>query len=737
MSEGSGETRITPTPGSRRIVRCPHCKKAIDATRGRPGQEVVCPACRRKFTLPAASAVAAGAPTATLPPSRPAAATGGAPLPPEANSAATPGPEATRVPTHQDVGTGPSDRTLAVAEERQLGAYRVVGFLGKGGMGQVYKGFDTSLHRHVAIKELAPALAANGELVERFLREARLVAKLNHENICDIYFMGRASDTGVPFFAMEFVDGRSLEDRLKAEGKLPVDEAVSIVRQVSLALRAAHGKGMIHRDIKPANVMLTSDGVVKVTDFGLAKLVEGGQSLTRTDVIMGTPHYMSPEAGQGLPCDLRTDVYSLGVTFFHVLAGRVPFDGPSAPSVLHKQINEELPDLSALREDVPDHVVSVIRRMTMKRVEDRYQDYDALLADLDSLSEGKRPEGGVDGFRLPSISGEQVKVAAQVAGNGGADRGDSGGATSGAAHRPEASVEGEARRRSARPAGRLALRLRSLRHGARPGGHLRGGGAESPAQGRAGRLLDRSHRGDPGPLCRGLRPRGARRRRRVPAPGGELGERGGRLSRRHGTRPSHGRAVAGRRPGSAGRALPLGDGRGGQGRGEPRWPGHGRSRAGGKPRNGHESLRLPRHGGKPSRVHPGRHGRAQQEGRRGEGHRGRELRQASRRRSLRRPTVELPKRELLRQRRGLPLRPRGGALPHPARGGGRSSSWAFSSWPSSSSSDPHPRRASPSSCRRFVARPSRHARGGAIGAPPLARHRAHSKTRKWTRRLRA
>ena len=287
---------------------------------------------------------------------------------------------------------------------RRLGNYEIRGFLGKGGMGCVYEGYDLALHRTVAIKELSQQLATNKPLLERFLREARLVAKLNHENICDIYYMGMDSKRRTPFFAMEFVKGESLDSLIRREGPLPLQTAKDIVTQCIKALNLAFKKAsIIHRDIKPANIMLTTDGTVKVTDFGLAKLLEGGQELTKAEVIMGTPHYMSPEAAQGKACDHRSDIYSLGASFFHLLTGRLPFDGPSAISVLHKHLNEKLPNLSKLRKEIPTSLVKVINKMMAKKAEDRFQDYDLLLKALtEDKEERNQTLSATTDNRLPS-----------------------------------------------------------------------------------------------------------------------------------------------------------------------------------------------------------------------------------------------------------------------------------------------------------------------------------------------
>ena len=266
-----------------------------------------------------------------------------------------------------------------------IGDYRIDGLLGKGGMGFVYEAFDQNLQRKVAIKTILPTLATDEEIIERFLREARLVAQLSHDNICQIYAMGRLPDSELPYFVMEFIEGKSLQEKLVLCGAMDFEVAIKVVKEAAIALNVAFEKGIIHRDIKPANIMIGHDGAVTVTDFGLAKLVEGGQELTAKDVIVGTPHYMAPECALEEGCDHRADIYSLGATFFHMLAGRVPFEGPSALSVLNKHANDPIPSLRKLNSNVPQPLVAIVERMLAKAPEDRFNDYNDLIASLDGF----------------------------------------------------------------------------------------------------------------------------------------------------------------------------------------------------------------------------------------------------------------------------------------------------------------------------------------------------------------
>lgn len=377
-------------------MNCQGCGQQLSAGAAAAG---VCAACGRAITSvpatgPATHVRTAGSPLA--PADKPSGATmvtaapsGGAPPPvndtmvSRAPAASPPPPRPAAPPSKP---TGPT---------RKLDNYEVLELLGQGGMGTVYRGRDTSLQRPAAIKCLAPQMAQDRELVERFLREARLVAKLRHDNICGIFHLGIDPTSGAPWFAMELVEGRSLEDVLKEDGALAAPEAARIIQQTAVALAAALAKGIIHRDIKPANIMLTAEGQVKVTDFGLGRLLEGGQKLTQANMIMGTAHYMSPEAAQGMEVDHRTDVYALGVTFFQLVTGKLPFDGPSAMSILQKHVTQTAPDVRSLRQDVDPATSAVIERMLAKKPEERYQDYAQLQADLGALAAGQAPAAAV------------------------------------------------------------------------------------------------------------------------------------------------------------------------------------------------------------------------------------------------------------------------------------------------------------------------------------------------------
>jgi eukaryotic-like serine/threonine-protein kinase len=270
----------------------------------------------------------------------------------------------------------------------RFGAYRVLELLGTGGMGRVYRAVDEALQREVALKTLLPALAADAEFVARFSREARAVASLNHPNITQVYATGQ--EGSIPYFAMELIRGRSLEAVARQGGSLDPMVAAGYVMQAAAGLRHAAQKGLIHRDIKPSNLMLTEDGAIKVTDFGLAKAARGDSQLTATGEVLGSPGYISPEQAQGQTLDPRSDIYSLGATFYHLITGRLPFQAPTAVAMILKHMNEPLRSPRALNAAIPFPIAAIIQRMMAKNPAERFQDYDSLLRELERATSDTR-----------------------------------------------------------------------------------------------------------------------------------------------------------------------------------------------------------------------------------------------------------------------------------------------------------------------------------------------------------
>jgi serine/threonine-protein kinase len=283
--------------------------------------------------------------------------------------------------------------TAADLTGRTLGDFLVLRRLGQGGMGQVYLAQQVSLKRKVALKLLRPDLAANPTYLQRFKKEAEAVARVTHANIVQVYAIGEHA--GIHYMALEYVDGRNLKEYLARKGPPEVPMALSIMRQVAAALQRAGELGIVHRDIKPENILLSRKGEVKVADFGLSRILAGDQpplNLTQDGVAMGTPLYMSPEQVQGKPVDSRTDIYSLGVTCYHMFAGFPPFQGTNPFDVAMKHIQGEAVPLGSIRTDLPPELCAIVHKMMAREPENRYQTGKDLIRDLvrvrDSLAGG-------------------------------------------------------------------------------------------------------------------------------------------------------------------------------------------------------------------------------------------------------------------------------------------------------------------------------------------------------------
>ena len=254
---------------------------------------------------------------------------------------------------------------------RTLGNYQIMEELGRGGMAVVYRAYQASLNRYVAIKILPPQLGANREFVERFQREAQAAAGLRHPNIVVIHDVGQ--DEGIYYIVMELLEGRTLKQLIEQEGRLPPERAARIVEQVADALDYAHQRGFIHRDVKPSNIFVSPQDRVTLTDFGIAKAASAARQLTREGMLMGTPAYMSPEQASGAKVDYRTDLYALGVVLYQMLVGRTPFRGATPHATLHSVIYDPPPPLRKLDPRIPPAVEGVVLKAMAKRPEQRYQ----------------------------------------------------------------------------------------------------------------------------------------------------------------------------------------------------------------------------------------------------------------------------------------------------------------------------------------------------------------------------
>jgi eukaryotic-like serine/threonine-protein kinase len=275
------------------------------------------------------------------------------------------------------------------------GRYRILGKIGEGGMGVVYKATHVAINKTLALKLLRVEVASEPDVVQRFIQEAQAATSIGHENIVDISDFGQLKD-GTAYFVMEFLNGRALSELIRRGGSIPTGDAVQILRQIASALGAAHRRGIVHRDLKPDNVMVLARGefsnFVKVLDFGIAKVGGTKNKLTRTGMVFGTPHYMSPEQAAGQSVDARTDIYALGVIMYEMFTGRVPFDGDTFMGVLTKHMFEKpAPMFGAGIERQLGAVEQITLRALEKKPENRYASMDELIEDLDRVLGGGAP----------------------------------------------------------------------------------------------------------------------------------------------------------------------------------------------------------------------------------------------------------------------------------------------------------------------------------------------------------
>ncbi len=260
------------------------------------------------------------------------------------------------------------------------GRYRLDAQVGTGGMSTVYRAFDATLERRVAIKLMHRDIAADSDQLERFRREARAVAQLSHPHIVGVIDAGE--DEGRPYIVFEYVEGETLKDRIRRLGRLPVDEAIAYAIEIARALGAAHGRGIVHRDVKPQNVLVDEEGSAKVTDFGIARSMDDS-GLTAEGRVLGTTDYVSPEQALGHDVNGQSDIYSLGIVLYEMLTGDVPFHGENQVAVAMKHVREDLPDVQRRRPEVSAGLAAILDRMTTKDLKKRYPDALSLQADLE------------------------------------------------------------------------------------------------------------------------------------------------------------------------------------------------------------------------------------------------------------------------------------------------------------------------------------------------------------------
>src|SRR6056300_1313097 len=257
--------------------------------------------------------------------------------------------------------------------------YEILEILGEGGMAFVYKARDMQLEKFVAIKTLKPNYVNQETFVDRFKREAKTAANLNHPNIVQIFDWGIEEE---PYFVMEYIEGNTLTSIIAKNRSISLSDVLFIGAQVSSGLHAAHQKGLVHRDIKPGNIMITPDGKVKVTDFGMVSLQNEESDITKTGSILGTASYISPEQAQGKPVSIESDLYSLGTVLYELITGRPPFEGETPIATATKHLTEKPKKLSLYRKDIPKGLENAVLKLLHKYPKDRYKNAEDLRAVL-------------------------------------------------------------------------------------------------------------------------------------------------------------------------------------------------------------------------------------------------------------------------------------------------------------------------------------------------------------------
>ena len=376
---------------------CPACGQKLRLKDDLAGQRGKCPHCKRAITVPREPGAAASASAkAALDLDLPTLSPGQTAADNADQKTLLPGARGARAPATQS--PAPAARAAGVSPELydflapaeaadeigRLGGYRILKILGAGGMGVVYQAEDVALKRLVALKAMLPALAASASNRARFLREARAVAALEHENVVAVYQVGE--DRSVPFLAMQFLKGETLEDRVRRDGRLPPAEVLRIGRETAAGLAAAHARGMVHRDIKPANLWLEGErGKVKVLDFGLARAAGGDSQLTQQGAIIGTPAYMAPEQGSGKAVDGRCDLFSLGCVLYRLCTGQLPFRGADTIATLLAVATVQPPPPRKLNAAVPAALSRLVMRLLEKKAADRPTSATAVVEELEAI----------------------------------------------------------------------------------------------------------------------------------------------------------------------------------------------------------------------------------------------------------------------------------------------------------------------------------------------------------------
>src|SRR5919204_779885 len=285
--------------------------------------------------------------------------------------------------------------------------YRLDEKIGSGGMSSVYRAFDPTLERWVAIKLMHRDISNDPDQLERFRREARAVAQLNHPHVVTVIDAGE--DDGAPYIVFEYVEGETLKDRIRRLGRLPVAEAVAYAVEIGRALECAHEHMLVHRDVKPQNVLIDPDGRAKVTDFGIARSLEA-QGLTATGRVLGTTDYVSPEQALGHEVTGQSDIYSLGIVLYEMLTGETPYSADTQVAVAMKHVRDPLPDAQRRRPEISAALAAVLERSTAKETKNRYARVDEMVHDLEQVL-------AIEAARTGQATGEATTVLRSLSGD--------------------------------------------------------------------------------------------------------------------------------------------------------------------------------------------------------------------------------------------------------------------------------------------------------------------------------
>ena len=289
--------------------------------------------------------------------------------------------------------------------------YQIIKSIGEGGMANVYLAYDTILDRNVAVKVLRGDLSNDEKFVRRFQREALAASSLSHPNIVEVYDVGE--DNGEYYIVMEYIEGKHLKNLLKKRGKLTLSEAVDIMLQITDGMAAAHDSYIIHRDIKPQNIMILENGLVKITDFGIAMAMNATQ-LTQTNSVMGSVHYLPPEQASGQGSTLQSDIYSMGIVMYELLTGELPFKGDNAVEIALKHLKEPIPDIREKLPNVPNSIYNIIKKATAKNPKNRYNDAREMHEDLLTCLDDTRANEPIITFKYPENDTDDAKLAKMV-----------------------------------------------------------------------------------------------------------------------------------------------------------------------------------------------------------------------------------------------------------------------------------------------------------------------------------